>query len=70
MILTLFFVQYRHERKVLILKEEGDSSAINQAYDKEVSKSDKREQRDALSNLCNAQHITQGVIDQWKLFHA
>ena len=33
--------QERSENKILILKYEGDSSQVNQAYDKEAAKSNK-----------------------------
>ena len=54
---------YRYNHKVLSLKEEGDLSAINQAYNNEVAKSDKRSQRDTLSDLCQAKSITRGIIE-------
>ena len=67
---NLFFLQYQYSQKVLSLKEEGKSSATNQGYDKEATKSDKREQGDTLVNLRHAKHITRGIVDQWELLHA
>jgi hypothetical protein len=42
---------YRWQKKVLSLKEEGDSSHINQAYDRFTAKNDKRIHREALQWL-------------------
>ena len=41
----------RFKNKILSLKEEGDSSSINQAYDKYVAKEDKRIQRKKMTFL-------------------
>lgn len=35
-------MQIYYDHKIILLKEEGDSSHVNQAYDQEVAKSDKR----------------------------
>jgi hypothetical protein len=37
-------LKQRAEAKILSIKEEGDSSSYNQAYDKHVAKSDKHHQ--------------------------
>ena len=51
-------------RKILILKEEGDTSHLNQAYDQSVAKNDKAGMRANLDML--RPHIgTQ--LDQWYL---
>eukprot|EP00978_Attheya_sp_CCMP212_P031727 scaffold120920_cov35-Attheya_sp.AAC.1 len=56
----------RYDNKILSLKEEGDSSHVNQAYDKFVAKSDKSLKRMALALLRNS---TYKVVDQWSLVH-
>ena len=66
----LFFLQYQYSQKVLSLKEEGGSYAINQGYDKEVATRNKKEQRDALVNLLHAKHIMQGIVDHWEFIYA
>ena len=38
-------LKMRSDAKIISIKEECDSSSINQAYDKHVVKSDKRKQR-------------------------
>ena len=53
--------------KILSLKEEGDSSSFNQAYDREVAKSDKNVQRMNLSYLRQDCRFNRNIIDQWKL---
>jgi hypothetical protein len=57
----------RFENKILALKEEGDSSHVNQAYDEFVAKSDKVAKDKSLAMLCGATSISQGVVDQWGL---
>ena len=52
------------ERKIMILKEEGDTSHLNQAYDQSVAKNDKAGMRMNLDLI--DPHI--GVrLDQWYL---
>ena len=63
-------LQTRQNGKIRCVKEEGDSSHINQAYDKFVAKSDKLHQLEAANALKNASFITKGVLDQWGLVHA
>ena len=53
----------RADNKILSLKEEGDSSSVNQAYDKEVARSDKNVQRDALSVIRKWTNL----LNQWDL---
>jgi hypothetical protein len=43
--------QQRWDAKILLIKEEGDSSQVNQVYDKLVAKEDKRVLRATLSNI-------------------
>ena len=59
--------KYRYDNKVLSLKEEGDSSSINQAYDKDVAKSDKSVQRKSLNYLRQATQFNSNITDQWGL---
>jgi hypothetical protein len=52
------------QRNIMILKEEGDTSHVNQAYDQSVAKNDKGEMRANLDSI--RPHI--GVrLDQWYL---
>ena len=53
----------------MLLKEEGDSSHVNQSYDQEVAKADKRSMRAALGFLRSSGKITKSVIDGWQLVH-
>ena len=54
------------DHKILIVKEEGDTSKVCQAYDDEVAKSDKHHHRDFLNGiLCDMP-----CIDQWTLILA
>ena len=50
-LLSLKALEFRWKNKILSLKEEADSSHVNQAYDKFVAKSDKAVQRLSLSLL-------------------
>ncbi|KAL7528028.1 LOW QUALITY PROTEIN: hypothetical protein ACHAXR_004391, partial [Thalassiosira sp. AJA248-18] len=61
-------LKMREDAKILSIKEEGDSSQVNQAYDKEAARSDKRQQRQSLSYI----RILKGsnnFVDQWSLVH-
>ena len=53
--------------KILLLKEEGDSSQVCQAYDQECAKSDKRSMRTSLTFLRKSTSLCSGVIDGWQL---
>ena len=57
----------RIANKILSLKEEGDLSSFNQAYNKAVAKSDKYIQRMNLSYLRQDCHYNRSIINQWKL---
>ena len=65
---NLVALQLRHEAKILSIKEEGDTSAINQAYDKLVTRSDKSKRRKSLSFLCQLKPSNH-FIYQWSLVH-
>ena len=54
----------RAENKILILKEEGDSSQVNQAYDEESTKSDNRVQRINLNYLLHDRRFNKSIINQ------
>jgi hypothetical protein len=62
-------MKIRHSSKILSLKEEGDSSHVNQAYDKFVAKGDKATEMRTLSYLRSAKQLTRGVVDQWHMVH-
>ena len=51
------------DHKILIVKEEGDTSQVCQAYDNEVALSDKRHFR----NLLNGIRLLLPMVDQWAL---
>ena len=57
----------RANAKILLLKEEADSSSYNQAYDKHAAKSDKRQQRIALKTMRSMKGKGKNMIDQWDL---
>jgi len=54
---------------ILFLKEEGDSSDTNQAYDKFVARDDKLQSKCLTGALRDAKHLTKGVVDQYHLLH-
>ena len=58
-----------HRYKVMLLKEEGDSSQVNQPFDRRVAKTGKVDMRWALGILRNSTNITKGVLTQWDLIH-
>ena len=59
----------REKHKIISLKEEGNSSHVNQAYDRLVAKNDKLEAASSLSFLRKFRFETGTVIDQWHLIH-
>ena len=59
-------LEMRLEANIISIKEEGDSSSVNQAYDKEVEKTDKRVQRQSLAYLPHLKGLS-NFIDQWSL---
>jgi hypothetical protein len=62
-------MEQRFQSKILSLKEEGDSSHVNQAYDKFVAKSDKRSKDEGIAMLRGTMSATKGVVDQWGMVH-
>ena len=63
----LLTADFKH--KILLVKEEADSSQVNQAYDRLVAKNDKKSGRAVLEMLRNAKSIDSGIINQWGLVH-
>jgi hypothetical protein len=57
----------RYDSKILALKEEGDSSHVNQGYDKFVAKNDKAVASTAAGSMRSAKCMTKGKIGQWDL---
>ena len=57
----------RSNNKILSLKEEGDSSHINQAYDRLTARSDKSVNREALIWMQRDKATNAHTIDQWDL---
>ena len=51
------------DHKILIVKEEGDTSQVCQAYDKDAAKGDKRHHR----NLLNGIRLHIPIVDCWHL---
>ena len=59
----------RFKNKIISLKEEGDSSYINQAYDKYVAKEDKHIQRNNLTFIMDSRKWNSDITNQWGLLH-
>ena len=59
-------LKLRWDAKILSVKEEGDASSINQAYDKDVAKTDKKVQRETLS-VVHELEGSNNCITQWHL---
>jgi hypothetical protein len=58
---------FRTQHKILSLKEEGDSSHINQAYNRLTAKNDKAVHRRALAWLQRDKFKNRHQISQWDL---
>jgi hypothetical protein len=67
--MSLPAMQLRYDSKILSLKEEGDSSHVNQAYDKFVAPADKSAKDESLAMLRGCTLVNKGVVDQWGLVH-
>ena len=63
-------MKLRYEAKIVMGKEEGDTSHICQVYDDQVSKMDKRLSGEAISDLNNVSFLYKCVVDQYGLVHA
>jgi hypothetical protein len=59
--------ELREKYRILSLKEEGDTSHVNQAYDRLTAKSDKAIAREGLQFLLKDCAFNRGIIDQWKI---
>ena len=57
-------MQMKADAGIICVKEEADSSHINQGYDKFVSKTDKKVMREAIDQIRRTSSICNGVIDQ------
>jgi len=53
------------EHKILVIKEEGDTSQVNQAYDQQVAKADKAKMRQNLELV--RRQLGGNKLDQWVL---
>ena len=62
---SLTAMEMRANGKCISLKEEGDSSHVNQAYDKFVAKGDKKSACDSLNFLRSARYRIGHGMDQW-----
>jgi hypothetical protein len=56
-------LKQRAEAKILSIKEEGNSSSYNQAYDKHIAKSDKFHQRCLLAFMHGVKNRNSNLID-------
>jgi hypothetical protein len=57
----------RLDAKILSLKEEGDASHVNHAYDKHAAKGDNWANDDSLSLMRSAFKVGNTISDQWSL---
>jgi hypothetical protein len=53
--------------KILLLKEEGDTSHVCQAYDQKVAKDDKSTMRECLGYLRESEKLSKSIISGWDL---
>lgn len=66
---SLKAMEIYEERKILLVKEEGDTSHVCQAYDQTVAKDDKCNMRDCLTYLRHAEKMRKNIVDGWDLVH-
>ncbi len=57
-------LQFFHEHKIFIVKEEGDTSQVNQPYDQATAKDDKRRICELLDSIL---FPLKSMITQWEL---
>ena len=57
----------RQKKKIMSLKEEGNSSHVNQAYDREVARNDKAHAAQSLAFLRKSRYATGHITNQWDL---
>jgi hypothetical protein len=67
--MSLPAMQLCYDSKILLLKEEGDSSHVNQAYGKFVAPANKNAKNESLAMLRGCTLVNKGVVDQWGLIH-
>ena len=60
-------MQIYYDKKIVLLKEDGDTSHVCQSYDQKVAKDDKRSMRGSLAFLRKATSQTKGIVDAWQL---
>jgi hypothetical protein len=63
-LLSLKVMQEQYDNKILSVKEEGDLSHVNHAYNKFVAKADKKAGNKSLDVLWSATYLNRGVINQ------
>jgi hypothetical protein len=66
---SLDAMEIYESHKILLLKEEGDSSHVNQAYDQDVAKKDKICMRSCLGWLRQSEKLSKTIVDGWDLIH-
>ena len=64
-----YAMKERQKNRIISLKEEGNSSHVNQAYDRHVAKIDKQHAANFLSFLRKFRFRCGSVLDQWHLIH-
>lgn len=57
------------KHKIMLIKEEGDTSQVCQAYDQKVAKDDKSTMRSCLAFLRMSTTVANGYLDGWDLIH-
>ena len=67
---SLNAMKHRLNHRILSLKEEGDTSHVNQAYDKFVAKTDKKTRSYSVGVQRECKYYNKGVVDQWGLVHS
>ena len=58
-----------YDAKILLVKEEADSSQVNQMFDQLVARNDKRVLRECLVWLNNNTGMCKGKLTSWDLCH-
>jgi hypothetical protein len=66
---NLNVLEQHAEAKILSIKEVGDLSSYNQAYNKHVAKSDKLHQWCLLTFMHGVKNRNSNLIDRWDLIH-
>jgi hypothetical protein len=66
---SLQAMQIQADANILFVKEEGDSSHANQAYDKYVATKDKGFKKEIITLLHNQIFYNKGVVDQLGMVH-